>query len=117
MSYMYRYDHRKCVIKPLHILIERCSTEVLLIVKHELFYGSLFFLFFFSPDFYKLWHRVMSICLFTEVEHQWDTLILGLVNVSSALLVSLMALLLMLVDQNPFRPCFIKIMIKCRAFR
>ena len=32
---------------------------------------------FLSQDFYKLWHSVMSACLFTEVKQQWVMLILG----------------------------------------
>ena len=40
---------------------------------------------FLSPDFHELWHSVMSFCLFT---------------------VSVMALQLALVDQNPFQSWF-----------
>ena len=55
----------------------------------------------------------------TEVKQQWAMLVLGWVTASvssihvlnlrtnlSVLLVSLMALWLTLVDQNPFRPCY-----------
>ena len=37
---------------------------------------------FFSPDFHELWHRVMSICLFTEVKQQWAKFVLGWVTAS-----------------------------------
>ena len=38
--------------------------------------------FFLSPDFHKLCHSVMSICLFTEAKQQWARLALGWVTVS-----------------------------------
>ena len=50
----------------------------------------------------------MSICLFTEVNRQWTMLSTGMGDRFGALLVSLMALRLMLVDQNPFRTPFIQ---------
>ena len=54
---------------------------------------------FLSPDYHELWCRVMSICLFTEVKQQWATYIsTGVVDRFSALLQSLMALWLALVD-------------------
>ena len=33
-------------------------------------------------DFHELWHRVMTICLLTEVKRQWAMLVLGWVTVS-----------------------------------
>ena len=33
-------------------------------------------LLFLSPDFHESWPRMMSICLFTEVNWQWATLVL-----------------------------------------
>ena len=35
-----------------------------------------------ASDFQKLWHRVMTICLLTEVRRQWAMLVLGWVTVS-----------------------------------
>ena len=61
---------------------------------------------FLSPDFHELWSSVMSICLFTEVMVAMGCISIGIGDRSSALLMSLMALQLMLVDQNPFWPCF-----------
>ena len=49
---------------------------------------------------------MISICLSVEVKRQWATLLLGLMTASGTLLLSLMALWLMLVDRNPFWPCF-----------
>ena len=40
------------------------------------------FFFHSSPDFHKLWHSVMCVCLFTEVKRQWATLVLGRVTTS-----------------------------------
>ena len=48
----------------------------------------------------------MSTCLITEVKRQCAMLVL-MGDRLSALLVSLMALQLMLVDRNPFRPCLL----------
>ena len=39
-----------------------------------------FFLNFWSPDFYELWHSVMSTWLITEVKQQWATLVVGRVT-------------------------------------
>ena len=35
-----------------------------------------------ASHFQKLWHRVMTICLLTEVKRQWALLVLGGVTVS-----------------------------------
>ena len=64
---------------------------------------------FLSPDFHELWHSVMSICLITEVKRQWAEVSPGMGDRLSALLVSLMALGLALVDRNPFWPCFLPV--------
>ena len=62
---------------------------------------------FLPPDFHKMWHSVMSICLFIEDKLHWVSYISSRMGDRfSALLYSLMALRLMLVDQNPFQPCF-----------
>ena len=47
----------------------------------------------------------MSICFIAEVKLQWAMLVLGWVTVSVHYM-SLMALQLTLLDQNPFRTCF-----------
>ena len=52
-----------------------------------------------SPDFYELWRSVMSICVITEEATGYVSTWMG--DRLSALLVSLM-----LVDQNPFWPCY-----------
>ena len=56
-----------------------------------------------SLDFHELWPSMMGVGLFTEVKLQ------GCISTCmgdrfSALVVSLMALQLVLADQNPFRP-------------
>ena len=61
--------------------------------------------FFLSLDFHESWYSKMSTYLCTKVKQQWATLTLGWgVDHFSVLLVSLMALQLALVDQNPFWP-------------
>ena len=35
-----------------------------------------------ASDFYELWHRVMPICLLTEVKWQWAMLVLAWVTIS-----------------------------------
>ena len=57
---------------------------------------------FLSPDFHELWHSVLSICLITEV----GCISTGMEDRLGVLLLSLMALRLTLVNQNPFHPCF-----------
>ena len=52
--------------------------------------------FFLSPDFYELWHSVMSICQVTEVKQQCVTIVLGWLTTSVHYL-CLMALRLALV--------------------
>ena len=59
---------------------------------------NVFFLFL-SQDFHELWHSVMSTCLITEAMGYIST---WTGDYISALLVSLMALQLALVDRNPF---------------
>ena len=49
------------------------TTPVLLVFFHTHVLAS---------DFQELWHRVMTICLLTEVNRQWAMLVLGWVTVS-----------------------------------
>ena len=66
-----------------------------------------FFILFFVSDLHEFWRSVMtlmSICLFTEVAMGY--LSTGMGDRFGAVLVSLVTLRLMLVDRNPFRPCF-----------
>ena len=56
-----------------------------------------------SMNFHKLWRSVRSTSLFTEVGYVST----GMGNRFSALYLSLMDLRLTLVDQNPFRTCFL----------
>ena len=49
---------------------------------------------------------MVSICLFTEVKRQTDLVSTGMGDLFSALLQSLMALQLILVDHNPLLSCF-----------
>ena len=53
------------IAKRAHILLAFSHTYVLL-----------------ASDIHDLWHRVMTICLLTEVKQQWSMLILGWVTVS-----------------------------------
>ena len=48
----------------------------------------------------------MSICLFTEVKRQWAMLVLGWVTTSMHTTRISDSFALMLLDQNPFWPCF-----------
>ena len=75
-----------------------------------------FFSFFLSPDFHELWHSVMTTSLITEVKQQWAALVLQLTCLS-VLLVSMMALRLSLVDQNPFQLCLSRTKIMCFFFQ
>ena len=62
--------------------------------------------FFWFPDFHGLWCSVMSICLSTKVKQQcmgYVSTVLG--DHSRALLLSLVALMLTLLDRNSFQPC------------
>ena len=61
---------------------------------------------------------MMSACLFTEAKRQWAQLVVGWVTTSVHyfLFVSLMALQLTLVDQNPFRPCLSVSLRSCVMF-
>ena len=63
-------------------------------------------LFFMSPEIHELWRSMTSTCLSTEVKRQWATLVTGMGDRFSPLLMSLMALCLAPVDRNLFRPCF-----------
>ena len=38
--------------------------------------------FFLSPDLHELWHCVMTTVLFTDIQQQWATLVLGQVTAS-----------------------------------
>ena len=74
-------------------------------VSRDLFLIIFFFSFYFclSLDLHELWYNMMSTCLLTEVEQQRATFVLGW---ATALLLSLMALQLVLVDRIPFEVCF-----------
>ena len=56
---------RSPIAKRTHVLLAFSHTYVLL-----------------ASDFHELWHRVMTICLLTEVKRQWALLVLAWVTVS-----------------------------------
>ena len=64
---------------------------------------------FLSTDFNAFWLSVMSASLFTEVKWRWAIVSTGMGDRFSALLMSVMALRLALVDQTPLRSCFVKL--------
>ena len=81
---------------PLYLFLSENSSEARDSRDH-------FFHLFFSPDFHELWPSMMSISLFTKLSSKWVNTEMG--DRFCALVVSLMALQLALVDQNPFWPC------------
>ena len=69
---------------------------------------------FLSLDVHELWRSVRSV---SSLRQQWATLLLGWGTTSGALLISLMALWLALVDRNPMQCCYCFFYIRGRVSR